>query len=57
MTKKQMHIRASRITEEQIEALARIWGTTKTDVVSRAVDHIYNEIAREAAGKAAIEAE
>lgn len=43
MPKKQMHIRASAITQRQISELAEQWGTTITDVITIAVDRLYRE--------------
>ena len=47
MTKKQLHIRASKITEEQIEDLRQWLGTTKTGAVALAVERLWQEMKRE----------
>jgi hypothetical protein len=46
--KKQMHIRASTLTESQIEDLCKWLGTTKTGVMALAVERLWQEMKKEA---------
>jgi predicted DNA-binding protein len=49
--KKQMHIRASKLTEKQIDELCKELGTTKTGVVALAIERLWQEMKRDAKDK------